>query len=116
MRKPKVGDTLFVVTGQPYGRRKKETGLREVTKVGSKYFYLDDVQFHIDTWSEKTEYSSYYSVYGNEQEYLDIQELKTRKDIIRKAFDLFERNKHTLEQLRSVCDVLGLELPKDNDK
>jgi len=56
-RKPKAGDTLYLVPVGNEARRSKH-GEYPVTAVGRKYFYVHDVSFEIDSfvnghWNDK---------------------------------------------------------------
>ena len=69
--KPVIGQQLWYVTSVRYRNNRLVT----VTKVGRKYFETDERdQWHIDTWRQKTDYTSG-TLYLAEQEWLDDKAL-----------------------------------------
>lgn len=113
--KPVVGQKLFLVTS----RRRDEPELDDVyvRSVGRKYFTVCkdikdgkfwDITFHLDTWCEKTEYSSNYSLYASRQEYLDELEAgDLYKKIKENFFYMYGPNKLTLAQLRAIEKIVN---------
>ena len=86
MNKLEVGQKLYLVTSGRFDRYKEVT----VSKVGKKYFYVEEdkyAKFYIDTlWEDNGKYGS------NERCYLSIQEIKDakyEKAILRKLKELF---------------------------
>lgn len=110
MRKPNVGETLFLVHDRQ--RAGKHTSLATVSKVGRKYFYLDngvhgELAFHLDTWRYVTDYNkNEYIVYETEQAYLDEVELETLKWRFKRTFDWADRQSVTLDQARRIQAIL----------
>lgn len=115
MRKPVVGETLWVrPTGRAsYGESKPIP--KRVEMVGRKYFYLEDLassKFLISTWGEVSEYSAYWVVYEKEQDYWDgIEMEKHRMAIVDFMRVRSNTEKVTLKQYRDVIEILGLTTP-----
>lgn len=115
MRKPKVGDKLFLIEG-------KYEYSCEVVKVGRKYFTIKygsnsnlEVQFNIETWREKTEYTSDYLLYESRQHRLDEVEKTYIFQMLRQEFEIgmFRlSNRYSLEQVRRVVKILGIDLKR----
>ena len=115
MNKPKVGDVLWCEPG--INSRGQDGFLSPVTKVGRKYFtlnvaqtagYVNDVQFHLDTFRQKTEYADDYKLYSDEQEYRDHAEAIRLHSAIRDQFTSFRATNFMLGQLRQVAKILGM--------
>lgn len=118
MRKPKVGDILFLVD---VGNRTCGTGGKQrdciVSKVGRKYFYIKErpdyqyeIQFYIDTRREKTEGSSNYALYENRQAWEEENEANLYRTLFRETFDYSWRRKFTLIQLKNAALALNIQL------
>jgi hypothetical protein len=117
VKKPSVGQKLFIVHKSYWGKGPGLYPDAKVTKVGRKYFKVMmpwgyEVTFRLDNWEEKNDYSSMYYAYGSQKEYED--EIK-RKNIIR----ILEDNIHygglsklSLEQLTSIGKILDIDLDK----
>lgn len=102
----KVGDKLFVVYHRQ--RCEVETYYAEVCKVGRKYFELVDhprEKFKIEGMTEKSEYYKNYSIYSEEQIYLDMLENSDLWDKAKKVFDCYS-SPISLEKLREINKIL----------
>lgn len=107
--KPSVGQKIFIIYTQ--GRKIEFIRNIEITKVGRKYFkammpWNREIEFNINGWNEKTNYSASYYAFENEQEYQDS--LK-KNNLWRILEDYFRYNRQadvTLDQLEIVCDTL----------
>jgi hypothetical protein len=82
MEKPKVGQKLYSLNVGNAARH-TESKLTEVVvkKVGRKYFTCGvedktffDIQYHLDNWREKTDYSPVSRLYKGPQDYEDEKE------------------------------------------
>ena len=116
MRKPKVGEKLFLVDAGNRIRR----GLGEqrecvVSKVGRKYFYVketddswSEIQFYIEDWVEKTDFTRSYKLYENRQVWEDDIIAHKYRDLLRHTFDYGGSGKFTLDQLQKAAEILGL--------
>lgn len=111
-RKPKVGDTLFLVR---YGHRRGETVETEnvtVTKVGSKYFRCGEEswnarKFRVDSWHEASEYSSNVVLFENEDEWKLHTEANMLRDGIKAICSQWGGLRDVpLETLRKIYDLL----------
>ena len=119
MDKPKVGDRLFSLN-VGNAARNSEQKLTPVTvrKVGRKYFtvykdvYKDredmDIQYHIDSWSENTEYSANSCLYVTEKEHEEEMAAKAILKQIKDFFDWFtgKRYKISLDDLSKIKAIL----------
>ena len=112
--KLKLGQILYSlnVGNSAIGREQKLTPC-EVTKIGRKYFEITfkdhwrGIVFHIDTWSEKTEYSSYYCLYVNPQEWEDEKESERIYTELLKHFTGYSNHgKISLEKLKQIEAIL----------
>lgn len=118
-RKPKVGETLFLTTFKQYIRT--TTGKTcIVSKVGLKYFYITrvgcsfEIQFRLDSWCEKSEDTSCYSLYESEQEWIDTCLADKYHEAIYKAFDTYgNRHEMTLSQLKQIAEILDITIEED---
>lgn len=118
MNKPKVGDKLFLVDAGNRARTYNKQRYCEVTKVGRKYFtvtygekpYETEVEFHLDTRRQRTEYSQGYTLYESEQEWADeIEKSKLAREISN-VFRYIGYKSFTVSQLREVCKVLNMQI------
>ena len=116
-RKPVVGETLYRLNiGNAARVREQKLVPVEVKKVGRKYFKCglkseDEwqwVEYHLDTWKQKSKYFAGYCLYETEQEYLDEVEHGQLHRVIRENFNgsnLFGNNM-TLSQLRRIAAII----------
>lgn len=84
-----------------------------VSKIGKKYFYLNENdRYPINKESLKYEDKIYsqssFQLYKEKQEILDRQERGALIDKIRKSFDWLSKQNFTLEQLREVASILNI--------
>lgn len=110
--KPSVGQKIFIINIQ----RKEVEFIRDVkvTKVGRKYFKVimpwgREIEFNIDGWNEKTDYSASYYAFENEQEYQDSLKKSNLWRILRNYFRYNRQNSVSLKQLEEVCDILDFD-------
>jgi len=117
MNKPEVGQTIYSLNiGNAARWTEQKLTPVVVTKVGRKYFYIsdpdktDDVQLfekvHLSNWVQATDYSECFRLYETVQAYSDEKERKEIIKIIRKSFDLYKKQKFTLEQLRAIREII----------
>jgi hypothetical protein len=120
MKKPKIGDKLWLVSTNPYDLFEKEV---EIISVGIKYFKVSYVKnkeliFYIKTsfgtFKQKTSSISRYSLYESKGAYLDLEKkkklMKKFKDVF--SFNWFEikSNDFTLDQLEKAAKILDLKI------
>ena len=111
MDKPKVGQTLYSLnTGYRY--RVSELEPVTVTKVGRKYFTIGEgwraQQFYIDTWQQKTDYTSDIALYASPQEWEDEKETSEICSLIYTTFRYGNNpNKISLDKLRKIKDLIA---------
>ena len=99
---PKKGQTLYSLNVGNAARH-SEQKLTECTvvSVGPKYFqcqfesWRHPIKFHVDTWHEKTEYSSNYCLYASPQEWEDEKREQGICNFIHRAFE-YGKNVHHL--------------------
>ena len=115
--KPEVGQLLYSLNvSNSAGRHKPQTLTPvTVTSVRKKYFTCTPVEpskqwrsttFEIDTWREKTEYSSDEELYDSAQEWADEFESNRLISEIRGIFNAHDNDKIPLDVLRSVRSLL----------
>jgi hypothetical protein len=116
VRKPKVGERLFVSTTNNLARGGVKTYNCEVVKVGRKYFdvELEDrsrpVNVHINSWHENNgEYMGNYQVWESEQAYKEsVLAGQLHRKIREHAFNSFGSVKLSLKQLKAIAEIVGL--------
>jgi len=112
--KPKSGQRLFLLNiGNAARRCPSVLKPATVKSVGRKYFFvsLDDysvwtIQFHLDDWRQKTDYSTDYAIYATEQEYADEVEKGKLAAVLRETFSHCGRTRFSLETLRAVAALI----------
>lgn len=111
-KKPEIGQTLYslnIGNRARYGEQKLTPMV--VTKIGKKYFTLEndgfEVQFYLNSWKQKTNYCQDHKLYETEQEYSDEKE---GGDLCKKIFDAFRYGENTsqltLSDLRKIDKIL----------
>lgn len=111
-RKPANGEELWLVY-QPFRPSRAtcedlpEGKLVTVDKVGRTYFYIGRIKFRISDWCEETEYSSAFSLYENEQEWRDEQEVCAWKKKLCHYF-MYRTWELDVNKCRKVGEVLGV--------
>jgi len=117
----KVGQKVFVKRAGDMARYYENNKLpipveeHMVTKIGRKYFYLDnylkDSAFHLDSMKIKTEYSVGYVAYESMQAIEDEKELKEKADLIADKLRYSSSiQRLDLEKVRKVYDILFKEV------
>ena len=111
MRKPIVGETLFLVDT---GNRAKRGKQREctVSKVGRKYFYIEmgkywKIPFHIETWHEKCECIADYCVYESREEWEAEKRFSEDMQKLKQYFGEYKVN-ITANQTEQIMKILGI--------
>lgn len=115
-RKPVVGETLYSLNVGNAARNCPQVLTPMVVKhVGRKYFTCGrpgasdywDVQFHLEDWREKTEYSSNHALYESEQAFEEEKEAGKLFEEIKKTFGCYRRPEHiTLDRLKRIMEIL----------
>ena len=116
MRKPKVGEKLFVSTTNNLSRSGVKTYNCEVVKVGRKYFDVEldglsrPVNVHIDSWHENNgQYTGNYQIWESEQAYKDsVLAGQLHRKIRDHSFGSFALRKLSLDQLKAIAKIIGL--------
>lgn len=116
MRKPIVGEKLFLIDYGPRGLYGgvAETGTCEVTAVKRKWFAVQidgrygSVLFSIETWKEKVDHFLRYVLYENEEAWEDSKEKSRAYNALRHAFTHMGVIDPTLPQLRGAAEILGV--------
>lgn len=126
--KPYVGQHFYVVeinNAARYNGGEQFYGI--VTKVGKKYFtvtwkieyeflgeqrtYTNSEQFHIDSLEQKTDCSPSLKLYSSEKEEEDEKLTNEIYALLRNEFNYgYNKNNHSLETLKSVAELLKLEM------
>ena len=111
MRKPQVGDTVYLKPINNQMRRSSEIMEREVKRVGRKYFYVAEskgpfhmeIKINIETMQEdQGGYSGDWQAYYSLQEIEDEKEQHHLSCVLRDLFGGWSRNGLTLDQLRRI--------------
>ena len=114
--KPTVGMKLFSLNiGNAARRREQVLTPVVVTKVGRKYFTVEEVgqypfehTYNIEDWSEKTDYIASSALYESEQEWVDEKEIRRLSGQISEAFKYGNNSKNlSLETLRMIASAIG---------
>lgn len=112
MRKPKVGDELYLVIKL---RKLTVKYTCEVTKVGRKYFTVGfglnlrgTTVFHISNWRQKAEYTPDYHLYESADDYKCEMKLGEFRSLFDRSGDWMW--KLDLAQLEEIAKIAGLSL------
>lgn len=114
-RKPQIGETLYSLNiGSAAGRgREQKLTPMIVHSVGRKYFTLKHldwnrfVEFHIDTWRQKTEFCEDHQLYETEQQWLDEKEARSICQTICNSFEYgYNVKKLSLTDLRKINEII----------
>ena len=112
MRKPKVGETLYLLNVGNAARWNPQVLIPVVvTKVGRKYFVTGEGyqarQFHLSDWTENTQYSATARLYESEQDWADEKESARLCGDIGKSFE-YGKNRRglSLDVLRKIHGLL----------
>lgn len=111
----KVGDIVFLkkVNNLARGEDNIEKLIIEtkISKIGSKYFYIEGFEktkFSFEEMRDVSEYCACYEVYLNKQDIYDEYEINDLKFKIRARFNYFGKKKENLEILRQISKLLEL--------
>jgi len=116
----KVGQLVFIICFR--GSKQEKQGI--VTKIGSKYIYVDiwmggnynyEVIFNKETRLEKNRYASDYKLYYDEQEHKDATYISTIKKKLRNTFSDYAKPKLSLE-LAQKFEILLNEMENENER
>lgn len=115
MTKPTVGQTIYSLNvGNSYSNVPQVLTPGVVQKVGRKYFtvsfgpgHLKTVDFHLEDWREKTDYTARHKLYENEQAREDEVITRQLSGIIGDAFRHGHNiHKLPLDKLRQIVSIL----------
>lgn len=111
MRKPKVGETLYMLNINNAARHKAQVLVPvQVSKVGNKYFSVDGIykvkEFTISNWREKTNGSANYRLFETEQEWFDERDYDALIRSMRHEFSGYGKCALSLDQLRRIQAVI----------
>ena len=111
----KVGDTIFLKKVNNLARGvddvKKLIIETKISKIGSKYFYVDEfdkTKFSFEEMRDVSDYCACYEVYLNKQDIYDEYEINDLKFKIRARFNYGVNKNENLEILRQICKLLEL--------
>lgn len=112
MNKPAVRQKIWLKAIGNNARNGAKISEGTVTKVGNKYFsvsigWAKDIEFHLDSWRQKTGYSEYWKPYESEQAIYDERKTDELYSIIRGKFSGYANN-FTLEQLNQIAEILNI--------
>ena len=119
MSKPEVGQTIFV-TANRHERNINGLVSFTVTKVGRLYYHVghenkrtggfyEEARFRLEDNLEELNVGTPRRAFFSEQAYFDEQECLRRFMRLQKCFERKNDKVFSLDQLREVCRVLGLE-------
>lgn len=111
MRKPKVGETLYMLNINNAAHHKAQVLVPvKVVNVGRKYFGVTYGkccdEFIIDNWHQNTRCSPNYRLFEKEQEWLDERDHDALTKSIREAFSHYGKSTLSLDQLRRIQSVI----------
>ncbi len=114
MKKPKIGQIIYSLPSGNAARRSKiELSPMIVSNVGRKYFKcrklngLIDVQFYLENWHEKTEYSSNYKLYEKIQDYEDeASSIKMVRKIKSQFHEYNDYSNMELSKLKRIIEII----------
>jgi hypothetical protein len=106
----KTGQTVYIKPVGNNARYDQEIKEGVVSKVGKKWFEIENYhrcRFSIETGShDGGQYISGYQVYSSMQEIEDEQEHNKLWHILRRYFEYYSGNKHSLETLRKINEII----------
>lgn len=115
-RTPVLGETLYSLNigNAAWGKTPQVLTPVTVTKVGRKYFkckpegkYWSEVEYHLEDWSEHSNYSPNSKLYETQQEWEDEKESNFLSQEISKNFSYIGvARKIPLEKLRAIKAIL----------
>ena len=106
-----VGQKVWV-TPSSLWRNKREPFETTVSKVGRKYFELTECpreKYDLETLRQVTETNYENKVYLKLQDILDEKEHQKLSDEIKRAFNGYGKLQYSLEQLRKIAEIVGLQ-------
>ncbi len=114
--KPKIGDHYYMVNeGGTVRATPQKPRYVKVSKVGRKYLtitsseYPTEMQFELDSLTEKADYGSNWTLYKSELDYAKEIELARLRKVFYTAFSGYGKTKYTLEQYQQAAEIFGLE-------
>ena len=119
-RKPVVGERLYSLNiGNSARHAEQKLTPVIVSKVGRKYFYAEkegyrlETKYHIDSWVEATDFCANSKLYESAE---DWNNEKLKSELLQALSDAFgvyyKKEEFTIEQLKSVCEILSIEVKK----
>ncbi len=116
--KPKVGQVLYMIGGMPNSRSSELIPVT-VASVGRKYFTAGEperraIEFHIDTWSERTRTNYPHILYPDDKEYYDTVETDRLWSEFRKVFSRWNSPNIGLDDLRRIKQIISEAEAKSN--
>ena len=105
-----IGQKVWVKPGYP---TKSEPVEAIITKVGKKYFELDDnsrEKFDINTLQQVNDINYKSKIYLSFQNILDEKEHLKLSGALRTDFGNYGSLKYSLEQLRKIAEIVNLKL------
>ncbi len=120
MRKPKVGEKLWIVSksGTRPGYRSGPGESFLITGSGPKYFrggepvYGGEITFYVETWKQKCCYSADFILYESEQHWLDEVEMHRYWAAFYNLFHYSSRNEYSIQQMKDVARVMNFDIEK----
>jgi hypothetical protein len=115
MKKPTIGQTLFLMPRGNQLRRSGEIRQCKVISVGNKYFkaglseFGREITFHIGSWIQSTNSTADWQAFESEQEIIELQQSTELYGKIRNAFGYGGSTNYTLAQLKQVAQILNLQ-------
>ena len=106
-----VGQKVWVNPSSLW-RSRREPFEATVSKVGRKYFELMECsreKYDLETLRQVTETNYENKVYLKLQDVLDEKEHQKLSDEIKRAFNGYGEIQYSLEQLRKIAEILGLQ-------
>ena len=113
--KPKVGQRLYSLNvGNAARHTIQQLSPVYVSRVGRKYFYClpvgkpfyREVQYYIESWGEKTDYSATSKLYENQEEHADEKEKNELVKFIHHEFDFYIGCPLSLDVLRKIKQLI----------
>ncbi len=114
-RKPVIGEILYDLNvGNAAGRgREQVLTPRRVTKVGRKYFTCETldprpyvVEFHIDSWRQKSEYSQDHELWESPEAWEEARTVSKKLHELQDQFRAFGTTRFTNDQVHRMHAIL----------
>jgi hypothetical protein len=112
-QKPKVGQTVCALhISERTGQGDRAPINMRVVRVGRRYFECETlsrafrIEFHLDTWRQKSDYSPDYRLYASREEWEAEKRQSELVEWFKRIFNTYASPKYTLAALEAARAIL----------